>query len=145
MKIEGVSPNGCYLTATRIPPGRFIWVIGLSVDWSHLAEFWTNLRVLVGRWAGPGVCISRVVGIPWRVYFWFPFLGAQKSNFEGSGCPLGSNSERSGRPWGSILSSLGRPGRPCVTREPPRSPRRNFPIFFPICSLPFWSHFGFIF
>ena len=37
------------LTATRIPPGRFIWVIGLSVDWSHLAEFWTNLRVFVGR------------------------------------------------------------------------------------------------
>ena len=36
------------LTATRIPPGRFIWVIGLSVDWSHLAEFWTNLRVFVG-------------------------------------------------------------------------------------------------
>ena len=38
-----------YLTATRIPPGRFIWVIGLSVDWSHLAELWTNLRVFVGR------------------------------------------------------------------------------------------------
>ena len=77
----------------------------------------------------------RDVGIPWRVHFWFPFLGVQRSNFEGSGCPLGSKSERSGRPWGSMLSSLGRLGRPCVTREPPRSPRPNFPKFPP-------SHFG---
>ena len=38
-----------YLTATRIPPSRFIWASGLSVDWSHLAELWTDLRVLVGR------------------------------------------------------------------------------------------------
>ena len=138
-----------HLTATRIPRGRFIWFIGLSVTWSHFAELWTDLGVFCRSFGlhfrGSGVCILRVVGIPWRVYFWFPFLGAQRSNFEGFGCPLESNSVRSGRLWGSILSSLGRPGRPCVTREPPRSPRPNCPNFFYFFSLPFWSHFGFFF
>ena len=77
----------------------------------------------------------RVVDVPWRIHFWFPFFGAQRSNFEGFGCPLESNSVRSERPWGLILSSLGRLGRPCV---PQGAQGQIFPIF----SQFFPSHFG---
>ncbi len=38
-----------YLTAARIPPGRFIGFIGSSVNWSHFGELWTNLKVFVSR------------------------------------------------------------------------------------------------
>ena len=36
-------------TASRIPPGHFIWFIGLSVNLSHLAELRIDLGVFVGR------------------------------------------------------------------------------------------------
>ena len=119
------------------------WVVGWLVPFSGaLDQFESFCRSFGLHFRGSGVCILRVVGIPWRVYFWFPFLGAQRSNFEGSGCPLGSNSERSGRPLGLNFELPWATWAALCDTWAPKEPKAKFSQISP---LPCWSHFGIIF
>ena len=124
-----------YSIASRIPPGRFIWVVCLVGCRVVVFAF---VRMFVRSWRLLAPILGASLGASW-VPFW-ELGGSPGHHFRVSGHLLGSILGVWGLPWASFLGlwgSSGAFGALWGPPWPPKVPKAKFSHFFP-------SHFGLI-